>query len=102
MMTDTITTMNNNLKRKAIKAITENKNIIICGPEMTGKTTIQRELIDMLLRNNYNVYFGVQEYHYRNRSKEMLMQKRFWIEETNNNLLSNVKENYEYIETISA
>lgn len=98
-MTDMKMTMNEHVKERAIKAINEQKNIIICGPEMSGKTTLQKELKELLQKNDYNIFYGVQEYHYRDRSKKIYKEKKFWIELIDEDLLSNIKEDYEYIET---
>ena len=96
-MTEMKMTLNEDVRERAIKAINEKKNIIICGPEMSGKTTLQKELKELLKKNNYNIFYGVQEYHYT----EIEVKKciKFWIEEINKDLLSDVKEDYEYIET---
>ena len=99
-MTDMKMTMKKDVKDRAIKAINENKNIIICGPEMSGKTTLQRELKDMLTENDYTIYYGVQAYHYRDRRKKEYREKKFWIEEQNSDLIINIQEDYEYILTV--
>ena len=99
-MTDIKMTMNEDVKDRAIKAINENKNVIICGPEMSGKTTLQRELKNMLTENDYNIYYGVQAYHYRDRRKRGYREKKFWIEEQNSDLITNIQEDYEYILTV--
>ncbi len=99
-MTDMKMTMNEDVRERAIKAIDKNKNIIICGPEMSGKTTLQRELKDMLTEKDYKIYYGVQAYHYRDRSKRGYKDKKFWIEEKNSDLIMNIQEDYEYILTV--
>lgn len=84
--------------RKAKNAIQDNKNIIICGPEYSGKTHMQKELKELL--KSYDVYYGVQEYHYRNRQNgRHYNTNNFWIEEINKDIISNVIDDYEYIST---
>lgn len=82
----------------AINAIKNNQNVIICGPERSGKSYIREKLKHLL--TDYDIYFGVHEYHYRNRSNgRHYNEKKFWIEEVNENLLPNILEDYEFIRT---
>jgi|TARA_Y100000992_G_scaffold79073_1_gene50139 uridine kinase len=86
---------------KAKDAVLNGKNVILCGPEMSGKTTIQSELKEEL--KNYEIFYGIQDYHYRNTTNgKHYANKKFWIEEQekNKSLISNVLEDYEYIETV--
>ena len=82
----------------AVNAINNNRNVIICGPERSGKSFIRNKVKHLI--DDYDVYFGTQEYHYRNRSNgRHYSEKKFWIEETNKDLLVNVLEDYEFIST---
>ena len=84
---------------KAKEAVLNGKNVILCGPEKSGKTTIQSELKEEL--KDYEIFYGIQDYHYRNTTNgRHYVNKKFWIEEQNKNLLINVLEDYEYIETV--
>ena len=83
---------------KAIEAIKNNKSIIICGPERSGKTYIKNQIKNLL--EDYDIYCGVHEYYYRNRTNgRHYNEKNFWIEETKENLISNIMEDYEFIRT---
>jgi len=82
----------------ALTAINNNKNIIICGPECSGKTFVRNKLKELLC--DYDIYFGVDEYHSKNRSNgRHYNEKKFWIEEINQNLLVNIIEDYEFLNT---
>ena len=83
---------------KAKEALLDGKNIIICGPEKSGKTKIREGLKEFL--SDYDVFYGVHDYHYRNRCNgRHYSDKKFWIEEQKNNLLCDIIEEYEYIKT---
>ena len=45
---------------KATEAAKNGKNIILCGPERSGKTHIRKQLKDLL--TDYEVYYGIAEY----------------------------------------
>ena len=82
----------------AVNAINNGRNVIICGPEHSGKSFIRNKVKHLI--DDYDVYFGTQEYHYRNRSNgRHYNENKFWIEEINNDLLVNVLEDYEFIST---
>ena len=84
--------------KKAKEAIKDKKNIIICGPGFSGKTHMQKELKELL--QSYDVYYGIQDYRSRNRQNgRHYNTNNFWIEETNQDLISNVMDDYEYIST---
>jgi uridine kinase len=83
---------------KVKQALQNGKNIIICGPEKSGKTKMRLELKEFL--NDYDVFCGAHDYHYRNRSNgRHYANNKFWIEEINKNLVNNILEDYEFIET---
>lgn len=88
----------NECLEKATHAVNNKKNVIVCGPGRSGKTYMSIQLKDLL--NNYDIYYGIQDYHYRNKSNgRHYNTNKFWIEETNEDLVSNVIEEYEYIPT---
>jgi len=85
---------------KAQTALNNKNNVIVCGPEYSGKTYLKNQLIELLKEKKYDIYFGVQDYMYRNRSNgRHYNENNFWIEEINANLIANVIEDYEYINT---
>lgn len=88
------------VRRKVEMAIEKGVSIVICGPEFSGKTYI-RNILDILLRqNNYTVYYGVDHYKQFNKFHgRTYTDDKFWIEENNNNRLSDILNHYEYIET---
>lgn len=80
--------------------INNNKNIIICGPDCSGKTHLLNEQIDLLKQNNYNIYNSIDEFIYSNRINGITRcSNNFWIEETNEYKLVNVLDDYEFIRT---
>lgn len=82
----------------AKQAINDNKNIIICGPGCSGKSYLKQQLSDLL--KEYDIYYGIDSYHCRNKSNgRHYSYNKFWIEEINENLISNVIEDYEFIRT---
>lgn len=84
----------------AKEAINNDKNIIVCGPECSGKTYMQKKLKELLQEKNYEIFNGIQDYHYRKAANgRHYNHKKFWIEEINENLISNVIEDYEFIRT---
>ena len=84
----------------AKEAINNDKSIIVCGPECSGKTYMQEKLKELLQEKNYEIFYGIQDYHYRNKSNgRHYSNNKFWIEEINENLISNVIEDYEFIRT---
>ena len=88
------------VRRKVEKAIEKGVSIVICGPEFSGKTHI-RNILDILLQqNDYTVYYGVDDYKECNKFHgKTYTDDKFWIEEINNNALSDILNHYEYIET---
>ena len=43
-------------------SISESKKIIICGPEGSGKSYLQKKYIGLLNEKNYDVYYGIEDY----------------------------------------
>lgn len=88
------------VRHKVEKAIEKGVSIVICGPEFSGKTHI-RNILDVTLRqNDYTVYYGVDHYKQYNKFHgKTYTDDKFWIEEINNNTLSDILNHYEYIET---
>lgn len=87
-----------NYLNQAKEAIKNNKNIIVCGPECSGKSYMQNQLKHLLY--DYEIFYGVHDYHCRNKSNgRHYNHNKFWIEEINENLISNVIEDYEFIRT---
>ena len=83
---------------KAKEAVLNGKNVIICGPEKSGKTKIRQDLKEFL--NEYDIFCGAHDYHYRNRyNGRHYLENKFWIEEFRKNLVNNILEDYEFIET---
>ena len=83
--------------------INNNKNIIVCGPEYSGKTYLLNELYDLLKKNNYTVFYSVEHYMLSNKLNGItLSPKKFWIEETDKckYKLHDILDDYEYIQTI--
>jgi len=97
-MTDNyISEYNLNLIR-AREAVTKGNNVILRGPERSGKTHIRKQLKDLL--TDYEVYYGIAEYKNTNKMNgRHYSNKKFWIEEQNKNPLENVLEDYEFIQT---
>ena len=85
---------------KAKNAILCGKNIIICGPEMTGKSNILKEVKELLVHYDYEIFYGVQDYNDTNLlNGRHYTYKKFWIEEQNRDEIVNILDDYEYIET---
>jgi len=83
--------------------INNNKNIIVCGPEYSGKTYLLNELYDLLKKNNYIIFCSVDHYIHSNKLNGItLSPKNFWIEETDKHKykLHDILDEYEYIQTI--
>ncbi len=92
----------NNAIYKVLSAISNGNNIIICGPKYSGKTYIQNAVAKLLKQKNYVIYNDLYGYtSYNKFHGKTYNDDKFWIEETNNNILSNLDllNNYEYIET---
>jgi len=92
----------NEMMNMAIGAINNNNNIVISGPEYTGKSHLRNNLKQLLLEKNYDIYYGIQEYVYRNRTNNRIYsENNFWIEELENkeHLVENLTNNYERIIT---
>lgn len=84
----------------ALNAINSGYNVVICGPECSGKTYTRNKLALLLRQNDYTLYYGVD--HYKDNNKfhgKTYTDDKFWIEETNKNALSDMLNSYEYIET---
>ena len=88
---------------KAEQAILNGQNVVICGPECSGKTYLQNKLTDLLQKQKYAIYYGMLDFKQHNKlnGKTYLpCNDKFWIEEKDKNNLSDLLNNYEYIETI--
>lgn len=48
--------------KKLEMALDRNKNIILCGPDASGKTHLFKKFRDLLNVKKYNVYFGADHY----------------------------------------
>ena len=84
----------------AVNAINSGYNVVICGPECSGKTYTRNKLALLLRQNDYTTYYGVD--HYKDNNKfhgKTYTDDKFWIEEINKNALSDMLNSYEYIET---
>ena len=84
----------------AVNAINSGYNVVICGPECSGKTYTRNKLALLLRQNDYTTYYGVD--HYKDNNKfhgKTYTDDKFWIEEINKNALSDMLNHYEYIET---
>jgi hypothetical protein len=84
----------------ALNAINSGYNVVICGPECSGKTYTRNKLALLLRQNDYTLYYGVD--HYKDNNKfhgKTYTDDKFWIEEINKNALSDMLNSYEYIET---
>jgi len=89
-----------NAINKALNAIRDNKNIIICGPSYSGKSYIRTQVQNLLRQNNYDIYFGISNHNYSNTiNGRTYTINKFWIEETNIELLNTLYDEYELIET---
>ena len=85
---------------KAKEAIINKKNVIICGVARSGKTHIKNKLIQYNLLNDYEIYYGIEDYQTRNTlNGRHYSNNKFWIEEQNKDLIANVLDDYEFIET---
>lgn len=83
---------------KATEAAKNGKNIILCGPERSGKTHIKNQIKDLLI--DYELYYGIEEYKNTNKMNgRHYSNKKFWIEEQNKNLVESILDDYEFIET---
>jgi hypothetical protein len=90
----------NDILTIATKAINNGDSIIICGPEYSGKTYLREQLQQILYDHNYNVYYGMSGLYETNRLHgRTYVNEKFWIEETNKQKLSDILNNYKYIET---
>jgi len=89
------------VRYKVEKAIEKGVSIVICGPEFSGKTYI-RNILDILLKqNDYTIYCGIEQYREYNKFHgKTYTDEKYWIEETNKDLLSELLIPYEYIETL--
>jgi len=80
--------------------INNNKNIIVCGPESSGKTYLLNKLNHLLQQNNYTIYYSVEHYILYNKINGITFSsKKFWIEETDKCKLHDILDDYEYIQT---
>ena len=78
--------------------IKKGKNIII-GGNSNKKSLIRNSLIKILNENSYNIFYGVSQYNYHNKiNGKTLNYQKFWIEESNPNILQSIFEDYEYYE----
>ena len=85
---------------KAEYAINNGNNVIICGPENSGKTYLRDSLKELLKKQNYNIYTGIYDFKQVNRiNGRTFVDEKFWIEEITKNKLSDILNQYEYIET---
>ena len=88
------------VKCQVEKAIEKGVSIVICGPEFSGKSYIQEQMEKILDKNNYNICYGIYDFKEINRYHgRTYTDKKYWIEEKNKNLLSDLLIPYEYIET---
>lgn len=89
-----------NAVNKAVNAIHNNKNIIVCGPSYSGKSYIRSQVQNLLRKNNYDIYYGISNHNYSNTINGRTYNvDKFWIEETNIALLNTLYDDYELIET---
>ena len=90
----------NDIYDKAKNAINSGYSVVICGPECSGKTYTRNKLAFLLRQNDYNLYYGVDQYKENNQFHgKTYTDDKFWIEEINKNNLSDMLNDYEYIET---
>lgn len=86
----------------AFNSINNNNNIIISGPEYSGKSHLKNELKHLLIEKKYDIYYGLQEYVDRHRTKNKnFTENKFWIEELEDNeqLIEKITNNFEHIIT---
>tara|TARA_B100000900_G_scaffold262901_1_gene224180 strand:+ start:31181 stop:31498 length:318 start_codon:yes stop_codon:yes gene_type:complete len=83
-----------------ISAIQKGNNIIICGPKNSGKTHIHTTISKILKEKNYFSYSSMQSFNSFNKlNGRTFYTDKFWIEENDKTQLSDILDNYEYIET---
>lgn len=85
---------------KVLSAIRDGNNIIICGPQNSGKTHIHTTISKFLKEKNYYSYDSMQGFNSFNQLHgRTFYTDKFWIEENDKTKLSDILDNYEYIET---
>ena len=90
----------NNALNKAINAINNNMNVVICGPPCSGKSYIRCQVEHTLKNNNYDIFYGISGYNYSNTiNGRTYSTNKFWIEETKKELINALYDDYELIET---
>ena len=88
------------VRNQVENSIKNGNSIVICGPERSGKSYMQEEMRKILNQNNYNICYGVYDFKDINRCHgRTYTDAKYWIEEKNKNLLSDLLIPYEYIET---
>ena len=88
------------VRYKVKHAIEKGVSIVICGPTLSGKSYIQEQMKRLLNKNNYNIHYGICDYKHTNRYHgRTYTDEKYWIEEKNKDLLSDLLIPYEYIET---
>ena len=90
----------NDILSKSIEAIKNGYSIIICGPKSSGKSYVYNKVKDLLNNNGYNVYDDMNDFkEYNKLNGKTYINEKFWIEEREKERLSDILNNYEYIET---
>ena len=98
-MSDEYIEQYNNAYLTASENILNNKNIIICGPDKSGKTYLQKQIQHLLKQNNYYIYYGVDDYVRFNRLHGRTQDlTNFWIEEVNKEKIGQIIDDFNYIE----
>jgi len=78
-------------------AIENGKNIIVCNTNQ--EVNIKKHFNSLLDEHEYYIYNGVEYFQYQKKINGTTYNyKKFFIEEANKKLLSNILEDYEYIE----
>lgn len=87
-------------------AISSRKNIILCGPEKSGKTFLRKQFQPELQEKKYDTFLGIEEYLSYNRMNGRsygLKDQSYLIEELIENktkIAAILDEDYIYIELI--
>ena len=90
---------NDNLE-KIKKILENNENIIICGPDNTGKSQLYNDVQELLEKKKYQSFHGINDFLLTNKKNGRHMAiSNFWIEEKNSSEVGKIYDNYEYIQT---